>query len=133
MNELRKKVQSFDLGTILTEGKKRIGTRIGIQNAPTVNVPSQLAGSAQLASRSVVEFGDAIERVLIRYGKKITEEQFVVNRIAQATIDTYAMFVVLSRASRSIAENAASAEHEANLANLFCSEVNIHFFLNIHI
>ena len=72
MNELKKRVQSFDIGTILNEGKKRIGSKIGIQNAPSVNVPPQLANSAKLASVSVVEFGEAIERVLIRYGKKIT-------------------------------------------------------------
>jgi very long chain acyl-CoA dehydrogenase len=44
--------------------------------------------------------------------------------VAQATIDIYAMFVVLSRASRSINLKYASAEHEANLANLFCVEAS---------
>jgi len=131
LNELKKRVQSFDIGTILNEGKKRIGSKIGIQNAPSVDVPPQLANSAKLASVSVVEFGEAIERVLIRYGKKITDEQFVVNRIAQATIDTYAMYVVLSRASRSINNKAASSEHEAALANLFCSEAAKRVTLNL--
>ncbi len=53
------------------------------------------------------------------------DEQFVVNRIAQATIDLYGMFVVLSRANRSINAKHVSSEHEANLANLFCSEVSV--------
>ncbi len=69
---MKKKVQSFDIGTILNEGKKRIGSKIGIQNAPSVSVPPQLTNSAKLASASVLEFGETIERVLIRYGKKIT-------------------------------------------------------------
>jgi very long chain acyl-CoA dehydrogenase len=123
---LQKKVQSFDIGTILNESKKRIGSKIGIQSVPTLGseVPSQLGESAQLASRAVVDFGEAIERVLVKYGKRITDEQFVVNRIAQSTIDIFGMFVVLSRASRSINQKFPSAEHEANLANLFCHEVN---------
>lgn len=88
-------------------------------------VPSQLSASAQLASKSVIEFGETIERVLVKYGKRITDEQYVVNRIAQSTIDIYGMFAVLSRASRSINNKYASSEHETHLANLFCSEVNI--------
>jgi hypothetical protein len=34
LSELRKKVQNFDFSTILSEGKKRISTKIGIQNPP---------------------------------------------------------------------------------------------------
>lgn len=77
MKELQKKVQSFDFGTILNESKKRLGSKIGIQNVPSLNVPSQLQGSAQLASKSVVDFGQAIERVLVKYGRKITGMSFL--------------------------------------------------------
>ena len=125
MKELQKKVQSFDIGTILNESKKRLGSKIGIQNVPSIggDVPPQLATSAQLASKAVQDFGETVERVLVKYGKRITDEQFVVNRIAQSTIDIYAMFVVLSRASRSINNKAASSEHETHLTNLYCFEV----------
>lgn len=126
MKELQKKVQSFDIGTILNESKKRLGSKIGIQNVPSLgsDVPPQLANSAQLASKAVLDFGETIERVLVKYGKRITDEQFVVNRIAQSTIDIYAMFVILSRASRSINNKSASSEHETHLTNLFCYEVS---------
>jgi very long chain acyl-CoA dehydrogenase len=126
LKELQKKVQSFDVGTILSESRKRIGSKIGIQNTPSLekHLPAQLSNSGKLASRAVVDFGETIERVLIKYGKRITDEQFVVNRVAQATIDIYAMYVVLSRASRSINQKAASSEHEAMLANLFCNEAS---------
>lgn len=126
---MQKKVQSFDIGTILNESKKRLGSKIGIQNVPSLGseIPAELNASAQLASKAVVDFGETIERVLIKYGKRITDEQFVVNRIAQSTVDIYAMFVVLSRASRSINLKYPSSEHEANLANLFCQEVQIPF------
>jgi len=126
LKELQKKVQSFDIGTILNESKKRLGSKIGIQNVPSLggDVPPQLATSAQLASKAVQDFGETVERVLVKYGKRITDEQFVVNRIAQSTIDIYAMFVVLSRASRSINNKAASSEHETHLTNLYCYEAS---------
>lgn len=126
LKELQRKVQSFDFGTILTEGKKRIGSKIGVQvqNVPEfVDLPKQLQESAKLASRASVEFGETVERVLIKYGKKVTDEQFVVNRISQSTIDIYAMFVILARASRSVNLKLPSSEHEIALVNLFCSEV----------
>ncbi len=119
-------MQSFDIGTIFSEGGRRIGSKIGIQSAPSLekHVAPQLSASGKLASKAVVDFGETIERVLIKYGKRITDEQFVVNKIAQSTIDIYAMYVVLSRASRSIANKAPSAEHEASIANLFVSEAS---------
>lgn len=74
LKELQKKVQSFDLGTILTEGKKRIGRQIGMQNIPslTEHVPTQLSNSAGLASKAVVDFGQTVESVLVKYGKRVT-------------------------------------------------------------
>lgn len=87
-------------------------------------MPSQLNDSSVLASKAAVDFGITVEQVLIKYGKRITDEQYVVNRIAQSTIDIYGMFVVLSRASRSINLKYSSAEHEASLANMFCYEAS---------
>ena len=127
LKELQKKVQSFDFGTILNESKKRLGSKIGIQNVPALSVPSQLSNSANLATKSAVLFGETVEQVLVKYGKRIVDEQFVVNRLSQATIDIYGMFVVLSRASRSINAKNSSSDHEANLANLFCYEVRLSF------
>lgn len=132
LKDLQKKVQSFDIGTILSESKKRIGSKIGMQNLPPIEgVPSNLSNSAQLAQKASVEFGQTIESVLIKYGKNITNEQYVINKIAQSTIDIYAMFVVLSRASRSVNNKIASAEHEVNIANLFCSEAALRVTNNL--
>lgn len=73
----------------------------------------------------IVEFGQAIEKVLIKYGKGIVDEQFVLNRIANATIDVYTTAVVLSRASKSLNSNLPSAEHELLLTQLWTYEVRI--------
>lgn len=132
LRELQKKVQGFDIGTILSESKKRIGSKIGMQSMqPIAEVPSQLSDSAQLAQKAVVDFGETIEGVLIKHGKRIAEEQFIVNKIAQSTIDIFAMHVALSRASRSVNNKLATAEHEANIVNLFCAEASQRVALNL--
>lgn len=75
-------------------------------------------------SQLITDFGVTIEKVLIKHGKGIIDEQFILNRIANATIDTYTTAVVLSRASRSLKLNLPSAEHELLLAQLWTFEVN---------
>lgn len=51
------------------------------------------------------------------------EEQFLLHRLAEAAMDIYAMVVVLSRATRSIQQNAPTAEHEIVITRLACSQV----------
>lgn len=71
----------------------------------------------------MVDFGQAIEKILIKYGKGIIDEQFILSRIANATIDAYTIAVVLSRASKSLQSNLPSAEHELLLTQLWTYEV----------
>lgn len=126
LKELQRKVQSFDVGVILTEGKKRLGSKIGISNAQSLSpvVHSQLSGSAQLASKAVVDFGETIERILVKHGKNIADNQIIVTKIGNATIELYAMFAVLSRATRTLNNKLPSSEHESDLCNLFCIEAS---------
>uniref|UniRef100_A0A7N6AI18 Very long-chain specific acyl-CoA dehydrogenase, mitochondrial n=1 Tax=Anabas testudineus TaxID=64144 RepID=A0A7N6AI18_ANATE len=48
--------------------------------------------------------------------------QFVLKRVADCAIDLYAMVVVLSRASRSLSQGHASAQHEKMLCETWCME-----------
>ncbi|KAL3235929.1 hypothetical protein MRX96_022357 [Rhipicephalus microplus] len=66
--------------------------------------------------------GGAVEHLLIKYGRNIIDEQFLLIRLAYSAIDVYAMVAVLSRASRALEKSLPSAEHEALLAQLICSE-----------
>lgn len=59
----------------------------------------------------------------MKHGKGIIEEQFILNRLAEAVIDTYAMASVLSRASKTVENNLSSVEHEVLMTKVFCSEV----------
>uniref|UniRef100_A0A8C5GBH1 Very long-chain specific acyl-CoA dehydrogenase, mitochondrial n=1 Tax=Gouania willdenowi TaxID=441366 RepID=A0A8C5GBH1_GOUWI len=54
----------------------------------------------------------------------ISDEQFVLKRVADCAIDLYAMVVVLSRASRSLSQGQASAQHEKMLCETWCMEVS---------
>ncbi len=43
-----------------------------MQNLPQIKeVPNELSNSAQLAQKAALEFGEAVEKILIKYGKKI--------------------------------------------------------------
>uniref|UniRef100_A0A8C7XPG8 Very long-chain specific acyl-CoA dehydrogenase, mitochondrial n=1 Tax=Oryzias sinensis TaxID=183150 RepID=A0A8C7XPG8_9TELE len=72
--------------------------------------------------KAIEEFGAVIEELLVKHGKKIIDEQFVLKRVADCAIDLYAMVVVLSRASRSLSQGAASAQHEKMLCETWCLE-----------
>lgn len=65
---------------------------------------------------------------MIKYGKGIIDEQFLLNRLAQAAIDTYTMTVVLSRATRALNLGLPTADYEALLTQVYCNEVcNIYY------
>ena len=53
----------------------------------------------------------------------ISDEQFLLYRIAEAAIDVYGMVAVLSRASRACKENQPTCKHELDMATVFCNEV----------
>ncbi|GBO36282.1 hypothetical protein AVEN_168480-1 [Araneus ventricosus] len=51
------------------------------------------------------------------------DEQFLLNRLANAAIDIYAMSSILSRATFSLNKNAPSAAYEEKLVNVYCGEL----------
>uniref|UniRef100_A0A8C9AA73 Very long-chain specific acyl-CoA dehydrogenase, mitochondrial n=1 Tax=Prolemur simus TaxID=1328070 RepID=A0A8C9AA73_PROSS len=55
----------------------------------------------------------------------LTDEQFLLQRLADGAIDLYAMVVVLSRASRSLSEGYPTARHEKMLCDTWCTEVRL--------
>lgn len=61
--------------------------------------------------------------VLIKYGKNIVNEQFILNRLANCAMDIFAGACVLSRASRSLQQQLETANHEKFMAESFVFEV----------
>ncbi len=66
---------------------------------------------------------------MVKYGKGILDEQFLLNRVASAAIDIYSNVVVLSRATRALNMNIPSASHEEMIARVWCNEVSSFFCL----
>lgn len=64
-----------------------------------------------------------MEMVLIKYGKNIVNEQYILNRLANAAIDIYASAVAISRASRSLHNGYSTAAHEKLMAEAWTYEV----------
>merc|ERR1711923_524083 len=108
------------LGEVAKRGKGAIG--LGSGNILSDKVHPNLSSSAALTCRAVDAFGATIEKVLIKHGKDIINEQFILNRLANATIDIYANTCVLSRCSKSISEGLESAHQEEIMTKVWCRQ-----------
>merc|ERR1711884_686917 len=128
LKELQRAVQDpiSNFGVVLGEVAKRGRSAIGISsgNMLGAHVHPNLVDHAGALCANVEAFGGAIEKLLIKHGKNIIHEQFLLNRIAQASIDIYAMSCVLSRCTVSLNQAAASARHEELITKTFCDEAN---------
>ncbi|XP_008552138.1 very long-chain specific acyl-CoA dehydrogenase, mitochondrial [Microplitis demolitor] len=126
LQELQKafKNPAANLGLIFEEAAKRATKAVGLGSTPNFAhlLHPSLAESANLTGKSIESFGQTVEGLLIKYGRGIVNEQFVLNRLAQAAIDTYTSVVVLSRASKSLNDKIPSAEHESIMAKVWCTE-----------
>lgn len=140
-------MKSVNVGVILGEAAKRAKRSVGISNGnqladvvhPKLALQGQLTSKVLVAvfgsiafrafivfyflAQAVEGFGVTVESLLIKYGKNILDEQFLLNRLAAAAIDIYANVVVLSRATRALNLNFPSASHEEKLARVWCNEV----------
>lgn len=111
--------------TLLSVVSSRAARKIGFGGSDmSSHVDARLVESAKLCAASVDLFGATIESLLVKHGKDIVNQQSVLSRVADMAIDTYAMVVVLSRATRSIQQNVESADHEVLMTNAWCVEVS---------
>lgn len=114
-----------NLGLIFKEASKRASSMIGLGGVDLTGfVDPSLKDSAKLCGENIDMFSRSVELLLIKYGKNIVNEQFILNRLADSAIDIYGMACVLSRASRSIKLNLPSADHEKLMTDTFCREAH---------
>uniref|UniRef100_A0A7N8WSD2 Very long-chain specific acyl-CoA dehydrogenase, mitochondrial n=1 Tax=Mastacembelus armatus TaxID=205130 RepID=A0A7N8WSD2_9TELE len=107
-------------GEIAKRAKRKAGLGTGLTLQGSVH--PELTQSGELTVKAIEQFGAVIEELLIKHGKKIIDEQFVLKRVADCAIDIFAMVVVLSRTSRSLSQGHASAQHEKMLCETWCME-----------
>jgi len=126
LRELQKAISHpiSNFGVVLEEVAKRGKGVIGIGSGNSLSdkVHPNLNESAALTCKAVDALGQAVEKVLIKHGKGIINEQFVLNRLANATIDIYANSCVLSRCTKSLNDGLESAHHEEMMTKVWCSE-----------
>uniref|UniRef100_A0A3P8ZNQ1 Very long-chain specific acyl-CoA dehydrogenase, mitochondrial n=1 Tax=Esox lucius TaxID=8010 RepID=A0A3P8ZNQ1_ESOLU len=120
-------------GLLAGEVTKRVRRRAGLSTGLTLqgSIHPELSYSGDLAVNAIEHFGVTIENMLFKHGKNILHEQFVLKRVADSAIDLYAMIVVLSRASRSLSQGHASAQHEKILCETWCVEANDRIMKNV--
>uniref|UniRef100_A0A671P9F7 Very long-chain specific acyl-CoA dehydrogenase, mitochondrial n=1 Tax=Sinocyclocheilus anshuiensis TaxID=1608454 RepID=A0A671P9F7_9TELE len=114
-------------GVLVSEITKRAKRKAGLGTGLTLQgtVHPELNHSGELTVKAIEQFGAVIEELLLKHGKRIIDEQFVLKRVADCAIDLYAMVVVLSRASRSLSQGHPSAQHEKMLCETWCTEVSV--------
>ena len=129
MKELQKALKNpaANMGLLIDFGAKRVKRKIGLSTAESLSdyVHKDLVKASEQTAQAVEDFGTAVQDLLMKHGKKIIEEQFLLNRLADAAIDTYGMVVVLSRASHSYNKGHSTAEHESMMCNVFCDEASM--------
>ncbi|XP_029436587.1 very long-chain specific acyl-CoA dehydrogenase, mitochondrial isoform X2 [Rhinatrema bivittatum] len=130
-NQLRQLQKAFknplgNAGVLVSEVSKRVKRKAGLGTGLSLKgtVHPELQKSGELTVQAVERFGDAVEELLIKHGKKIIDEQFLLKRVADCAIDLYAMIVVLSRASRSLDLGHPTAQHEKMLCDSWCIEAS---------
>lgn len=94
---------------------------LGLVGKDGVAHPS-LEESGKKLEENIYYFGTTVEGLLRRFGKTIVDEQLVLKRVADVSINLYAMTAAISRASRSISIGLRNHDHEVLLTNIFCTE-----------
>ena len=107
------------VGLLAGEAARRVQGR----PAPPL-LHSALTSQAATLARDVGSLGGAAERLLVRHGKGVVDQQFQLNRLANAAIDLYVSMAVLSRCSASLEAASPSAPHELQCAKLWCGEAS---------
>lgn len=128
LKELQKAMKNpvGNLGMIFEFGTQKVKRAVGLASGPSLShyVSPKLKDSAALLSRSIEQFDASMEYLLIKYGKNIIHQQFLLNRIANSAIDIYSCMCVLSRASRTDKLGLATADHEVNMVRIMCNEAS---------
>ncbi|KAI3379905.1 hypothetical protein SNEBB_006177 [Seison nebaliae] len=131
LKDLQSKFKSFDTTTIMNESKKRLYQSIGLSSSSMEGsdelleqLPNELHMCGKQLIQSIAAHGQCVENLLIQHKKNIIHQQIQLRRVANNTIDLFAMITSLSRASQSYNLNLSSAEHEMLLANYWCDEAN---------
>jgi len=121
-----------NLGTLAPFALRLAKARLGMYDALSLPwVAAPLRSSAETVEKVTAQFGVAVTELLMKHGKKIVEQQLLVERVADVVIDLTVSTAVLARATKSHAAGTATAAHEIALANLYVGEAKARMLANI--
>ncbi|MEO6954701.1 MAG: acyl-CoA dehydrogenase family protein [Polyangia bacterium] len=95
------------------------------------HIHPQLKREAVLFEDWVPELAKNVEKALRKHGSNISEMQFVQRRIADISIDLFAMIASMSRATASLLERGPDAEREAKLCRAVCTRASLRIKHNV--
>ncbi|XP_054742051.1 very long-chain specific acyl-CoA dehydrogenase, mitochondrial [Anastrepha obliqua] len=114
-----------NFGILSSEISKRVSSTIGFSVVDlTPFVAPELHTHAQKTAQCIEMFGKTVEELLLKYGKNIVHEQYILTRLSNAAIDIYLMVVTLSRSSRALQLNLPTALHEIKLTKAICMQAS---------
>ncbi|XP_033249376.1 very long-chain specific acyl-CoA dehydrogenase, mitochondrial isoform X1 [Drosophila miranda] len=123
---------SANLGLIFKEASKRAASKVGLGGCDlSSHVAPELQPYAKKTEECIDLFGQSVEVLLLRYNKNIVNEQFILNRLANAAIDIYSMVVTQSRSSRALNLNLPTAQHEVYLTKALTIQASERAMKNI--
>lgn len=96
-------------------------TGVGIDRIVKTLTP-ELREAAEIYERSVVELANTSDQVLKKYGKRIADEQYALERLGNIAIDLFVGLCALSRAAALKDADAADAAHASQLAVVFARQ-----------
>ncbi|XP_071949805.1 very long-chain specific acyl-CoA dehydrogenase, mitochondrial-like [Antedon mediterranea] len=135
LKELQKafKNPGGNFGTIMDIVNKRAKRMVGVSSAPSLDqyVHPSMKDSAGKTAKAIEDFGFSVEDLLIKHGKKIVDQQFLLWRLAEATIDIYGMVATLSKSSKSLSDGIEGADYEAKLCKVFVNEASTRITKNL--
>ncbi|XP_077678179.1 complex I assembly factor ACAD9, mitochondrial isoform X1 [Eretmochelys imbricata] len=123
IKEMKKGNVGVALEIFVNKFRDSMGRKVdlGLVGTDGVVHPS-LEESSKKLEENIYYFGTTVEGLLRRFGKTIVDEQLVLKRVADVSINLYAMTAAISRASRSICIGLRNHDHEVLLTNIFCTE-----------
>jgi len=95
------------------------------------HIHPSLKKEAVLFEDWVPELAKAVEKVLRRHGKEISEMQYVQRRVADVVIDLFMMIACMSRATAALNARGPEAEREARMCRAVCGRASQRIKRNI--
>ena len=100
----------------------RMKKTVGMGGPATSGAHASLGPASQTLDGLVGEFGSIVEHVVIKFGKKIADQQILVRKLGEAATQLYTMAVVVARASATAEAAEEGHHHETLMATTWCRD-----------